>query len=48
MPDDSGSASPARRNLAGAAGTWSARHRGVVISAWLLFVIPGYLVGGFI
>ena len=48
MPDDSGSLSPARRNVAGAVGAWSARHRRVMISAWLLFVIGAYLVGGLI
>jgi RND superfamily putative drug exporter len=37
-----------RRNLAGAAGAWSARHRGLVIAGWLVFVVTAYLAGGLI
>jgi hypothetical protein len=47
MPDDRGTTPPIR-DLAGAAGAWSAGHRGIVISGWLLFVIAAYLVGGLI
>ncbi|HUJ66402.1 MAG TPA: MMPL family transporter [Acidimicrobiales bacterium] len=48
MPDDARHMRPAGRNLAGAAGTWSARHRGAVIAGWLLFVFAAYLIGGMV
>ncbi len=34
-----------RRNLAAAAGTWSARHRRAAIVGWLCFVVGAYVVG---
>jgi RND superfamily putative drug exporter len=35
-----------RRNLAARAGGWSARHRRLVICAWLAMVLGAYLIGG--
>jgi putative drug exporter of the RND superfamily len=34
------------RNLAGAAGAWSVRHRRTAILGWLVFVVAAYLIGG--
>ncbi|MCW2549296.1 MAG: drug exporter of the superfamily-like protein, partial [Mycobacterium sp.] len=35
----------AKRNWAGAAGAWSARHRGWAVASWLLFVIVAVVIG---
>ncbi|HST65051.1 MAG TPA: MMPL family transporter [Mycobacteriales bacterium] len=35
-----------RRNVAAAAGRWSARHRWTAVGLWLLFVVGATLVGG--
>jgi MMPL family len=35
-----------RRNLAGAAGGWSSRHRRKAIVGWLVFVVGAYAIGG--
>ncbi len=34
------------RNLAGAAGAWSARHRGSAVGLWIAFVIAAIAIGG--
>lgn len=35
----------AKRNWAGAAGAWSARHRGLAVASWLLFVVLAMVIG---
>ena len=35
----------AKRNWAGAAGAWSARHRGWAVASWLLFVVVAMVIG---
>src|SRR5690242_16080913 len=35
-----------RQNIAAAAARWSARHRGVAIGGWLVFVVLCFAIGG--
>jgi RND superfamily putative drug exporter len=41
----SGLAARRKRNWAASAGAWSARHKGVAVASWLLFVIVAMLIG---
>jgi RND superfamily putative drug exporter len=45
MRESSTTAPRAKRNWAGAAGAWSARHRGWAVASWLAFVVLAMVIG---